>query len=260
MSMQRMKTLFLATAKRALAIGFIAGLGMGFLARFSYGDYLQFSLVLSLLASPFALVYSLFAEGGPSGDWPAWRGMLRTTDGRGFPVVRWREGSILFPPRELFVEQNQNGSLHLVFHRPALFGKGRGMVALGGLIVIIGPLLAVIALFFPSVFRNAGKESTEREPWADLATIEVVPWSNRHGDPGMMEDRKRKKSQVIVAHFSSGRTIELSDWFWNGSALGKLRGMIDSAFIEERQALVAKAAAEERRARSAEAGPRMKEI
>jgi hypothetical protein len=172
----------------------------------------------------------------------------------GLPVVRWREGSLFLPPREVAVEQNHNGTWMLKFTRPKIMDTEGST---------FGAWLA-FGLFTPTIkgISRMIKEGgvVERQPWSALETLEVVPWRQRYGTVGPLTHRRRETSNVLVAHFSDGATIELSDWWWAPAAYADLKNMITQEFITGRPEHLKRIATAERMARNAEIGERKKVV
>lgn len=248
----------LRTAGLALAIGFgVAGLLMGVVdgGRSSIftnsGAYVGFTLMFALIALPVLLIRRLF-ERGPSGTWPRWKTFEPTTNALGLPVVRWREWSMFLPPRQLGVFQDETGVWQLVFIRPKV------VQARGGFSDLMFGLAGPIARGVAEMAKHGGEAQVR--PWATLSTLEVLPWKQLHGGVGPFTHNRREQSNVLLAWFDDGTSIELSDWWWSRDALASLSNMIRREFIERRTEHLQRASAAARRAQNGEGTEKAKVI
>lgn len=220
------------TVGLALLIGFVgAGLVVGIIdgGRSSIfndpGLYVGMTVLLALISFPALLIRQLL-ERGPSGNWPRWKTFERSSDDKGLPIVRWREGSILLPPRQLKIMSDAEGELHLVFVCPKLVQRRGGMQ--DWLFGLLGPVMSGIS----QMAKHGGE--TEIRPWGALTTLEVAPWKQVHGGVGLFTHTKREHSDLLLAWFRDGTSIELSDWRWSRAALSNLSNIIRTEFIERR--------------------------
>lgn len=215
------------------------------------GAYIGTTVLFSLIAFVVMLVQRRFAR-GPFGTWPRWKEFERSSDEHGLPVVRWREGSIFLPPRQLRVMRDAEGEWQLLFISPKLVQRRGGMQ--DWVFGLLGPMASGL-----SQMAKYGGEPQLR-PWATLTTIEVTPWKQVHGGVGLLTHQRRERSDVLLAWFSDGSSIELSDWWWSRGALADLSNMIRSEFIERRTEHLSRAAAAARNAARAAGNERNKVI
>ena len=216
-------------------------------------QYISSWAFMTVTVYPFLLFFLVFRGKGPFGTWPSWREFELGSDDLGMPKVRWRERSMFLPPREVSLVMGETGQWLLQFTRPKVVDTGGNLLPW----MIFG-FFAPVAKGLSRTMRDGGE--IIRWPWETLTAIEVVPWRARHGNVGMFTHNRRETSLLLVAHFSDGSSVELSDCRWSQAALAEFNTTISREFITRRPEHLKRFVTAARMARNAEIGERKKVV